>query len=288
MVMCLGFEWWSRPFDSPAHTKLTHHTHTQPKHPHTHRTAAATNNNDNDNVDPTLPSSNASVASSTHTHASSAAAEARATPAALEAMRDFWREQGLQSKPQLEKLVGLAHTRKLYAEPERIKMKLKQVGRACVCGLFRCLIGSIGPTRTYPRTRPSQQQLQTAPDDPRGCGRGEDREQRAQHPGLRHPDLHRAQDRCANRGVVVCVCLCVCDRLGPSTIPTPRMHAQALKKILPDCDVVKVIVASPHLLTFNVEENIGPKIEKLKDLLPGVWMFYVEVSRERVGGRSFV
>jgi hypothetical protein len=34
-------------------------------------------------------------------------------------------------------------------------------------------------------------------------------------------------------------------------------------------DVTKIIASSPHLLTFDIEQNIGPKIRQLKHLLPG-------------------
>lgn len=58
----------------------------------------------------------------------------------------------------------------------------------------------------------------------------------------------------------------------PTAHPTPTnhpMHAQALENLIPKRQVIKVIVASPHLLTFNVEQNIAPKIDQLKELLPG-------------------
>lgn len=33
--------------------------------------------------------------------------------------------------------------------------------------------------------------------------------------------------------------------------------------------MTKIIASSPHLLTFDIEQNIGPKIRQLKHLLPG-------------------
>lgn len=139
---------------TPRRHRLTRPTKTSHAHNHTTPSSNTTDNDDNDDKPPAAagpfpfpfpfpppPSSNASVASSTHTSTSSAAAEARVTPQALEAMREFWRGHRVTSKTQLDKLVGLAHARKLYAEPARITLKLNQVGAfdgwcGRVCGAY--------------------------------------------------------------------------------------------------------------------------------------------------------
>lgn len=43
-------------------------------------------------------------------------------------------------------------------------------------------------------------------------------------------------------------------------------------------DVTKIVASSPHILTFDIEKNIGPKIRQLKVLLPGTPLFGCPLS----------
>lgn len=156
----------------------------------------------------------------------------------LVVMADFWRSKGLSSKSQLDKLVALAHSRKLFSDPPRIDLKLQQL-RSMLPGADVVKIVSNAPNILV------YDLILSIP-----------------------PKLHALQ-RLLPGCDVVKVIVSSPHLLTFNVESNIAPKVQQLRRLLPGANIVKIISSAPNLLSYDIDGSLSHKVHALFHLLPG-------------------
>lgn len=162
----------------------------------------------------------------------------RAPDEVLAFMTDFWRSKGLSSRSQLDKLVALAHTRKLYSDRPRIDLKLHQL-RTMLPGADVVKIVSNAPNiLVYDLVFSIPPKLHT---------------------------LQRLLPGCDIVKVIVSSPHLLTFNIDLNIAP----KIQQLRYLLPGANIVKIISSAPNLLSYDIDGSLSHKVHALSHLLPG-------------------
>jgi len=153
-------------------------------------------------------------------------------------MRHFWRSKGVSAKLQLEKLVGLAQTRRLYADPSRIDIKLQQLRTLLPGADVVKIVSNVPNLLVYDLV------LSIPP---------------------KVAALQRILPRCDIIKILVSSPHLLTFNIEVNIAP----KIQHLRRLLPGANIVKIVSAAPNLLSYDVEGSLTQKVQALFRLLPG-------------------